>query len=236
MLRPIYYDTETTGVKPDKDRIIEIAAYDPYENRTFEMLVNPGIPIPPEATAIHKITNEMVASAQTFAHVGQQFDEFCSGNVVLIAHNNDTFDQLFLKHEYSRHGLEMPQWKFIDSLKWSRRYRNDLPRHTLQFLREVYNISENNAHRALDDVVVLEKVFANMVDDLTMDQIYQLLNKQRLIQHMPFGKHQGTPLKQLPKSYVQWLQGSGAFDKPENNDLVTALRHFGLLELTPANV
>lgn len=234
MLRPIYYDTETTGVKPDKDRIIEIAAYDPYENRTFEMLVNPGIPIPPEATAVHKIDDSMVASAPSFADIGQQFIDFCTGDVVLIAHNNDTFDLLFLKNEFARHGLQMPSWKFIDSLKWSRRYRCDLPRHTLQFLREVYNIPVNNAHRALDDVVVLERVFANMIDDLSMEQIYQLLNKPRVIQHMPFGKHQGTPLKQLPKSYVQWLQGSGAFEKPENQDLVNALRQLGYLEVAAA--
>ncbi|MBM3192489.1 MAG: DNA polymerase III subunit epsilon, partial [Chlamydiae bacterium] len=58
--RPIYYDTETTGVKSDKDRIVEIAAYDPYEEKTFVSLVNPGIPIPLEASQIHHITDDMV--------------------------------------------------------------------------------------------------------------------------------------------------------------------------------
>ena len=76
-LRPIYYDTETTGVRNDKDRIIELAAFDPVENRTFCHLINPGIPIPPEATAIHKITNEMVADALTFKEIGEQFVAFC---------------------------------------------------------------------------------------------------------------------------------------------------------------
>ena len=46
--RPIYYDTETTGIRNDKDRIIELAAYDPIENRTFCHLINPGMPIPKE--------------------------------------------------------------------------------------------------------------------------------------------------------------------------------------------
>ena len=80
------------------------------------------------------------------------FAEFCSGDVVLIAHNNDAFDKLFLEAEFQRAGLQMPEWIFIDSLKWSRKYRTDLPRHSLQFLREVYGIEANQAHRALDDV------------------------------------------------------------------------------------
>ena len=221
--RPIFYDTETTGVKPDRDRVIEIAAYDPVLNKTFERLINPGIPIPKEASAIHNITDEMVLGAPTFREIAEEFAEFCSGNVCLIAHNNDAFDIHFLKNEYSRAEISFPEWKFLDSLKWARRYRADLPRHTLQFLRETYNIPANNAHRALDDVIVLHKVFEYMTDDLAFDDVYNLLNKPREIQHMPFGKHQGTPIKQLPKSYIKWLRESGALDKPENSDLKAAI-------------
>jgi DNA polymerase-3 subunit epsilon len=229
-LRAIYYDTETTGVKPDKDRVIEIAAFDPVRNQTFERFVNPGCPIPPEATAIHNITNEMVASAPSFAEVGAEFIKFCEGDVVLIAHNNDNFDYHFLRSEFERHALSMPPWKFLDSLKWARRYRPDLPRHTLQFLREIYGIAANNAHRALDDVIVLHQLFSSFIDDLSMDDVYQLLNRPRTIQHMPFGKHQGQPLSQIPRTYVQWLASSGAFDKPENQELKESFLRLGLLE------
>ncbi len=227
--RPIFYDTETTGIKPDRDRVIEIAAYDPVLNKTFEKLVNPGTPIPPEATAIHHITDEMVSNAPSFNDVAIEFSEFCSGNVCLIAHNNDAFDVHFLKHEYSRAQLDFPDWKFFDTLKWARRYRPDLPRHTLQFLREVYGIESNNAHRALDDVVVLHKVFESMTDDLAFEDVYALLNKPREIQHMPFGKHQGTPLKLVPKNYVRWLADTGAFDKPENLELKNSFIKLQLL-------
>lgn len=228
-LRAIYYDTETTGIKADRDRIIELAAFDPVRNLTFEKLINPRIPIPPEASAIHHITNEMVAEAPDFSQIGKEFFEFCEGDVVLIAHNNDTFDMQFLKHESQRHGLTMPSWKFLDTLKWSRRYRSDLPRHTLQFLREMYGIVANNAHRALDDVVVLHQVFSYMIDDISIEEAFALLNRPRDIQHMPFGKHQGTPLKQLPKDYLRWLAGSGAFDKPENQELKGSLERAGML-------
>lgn len=222
-LRAIYYDTETTGIRPDKDRIIEIAAYDPERNRTFEKLVNPGSPIPKEASAIHGITDEMVASAADFSQVGQEFIDFCDGEVVLIAHNNDAFDIHFLKNECARYQLTLPNWKYLDTLKWSRRYRADLPRHSLQFLREAYEIPKNNAHRALDDVVVLHQIFSLMIDDLTIEQAFSLLNKPKLIQHMPFGKYQGKPLKEVPRDYLDWLKQSGAFEKAENQELKEAL-------------
>ncbi|WP_068470357.1 putative quorum-sensing-regulated virulence factor [Candidatus Protochlamydia phocaeensis] len=233
-LRPIYYDTETTGVKAERDRIIEIAAYDPVLDRRFEKFVNPGCPIPPEAIAIHHITDEMVASAPSFAQIGAEFVEFCEGDVVLIAHNNDNFDFHFLRNEFDRNGMPMPSWKFLDTLKWARRYRPDLPRHTLQFLREIYGISANNAHRALDDVIVLYQVFQAMIDDLPIEEIFYLMNRPRTIQHMPFGKHQGQPLSKVPRSYIQWLASTGVFDKPENQELKDSFLRLGLLEPTVA--
>lgn len=229
-LRAIFYDTETTGVRSEKDRIIEIAAYDPVLDRTFEQFINPGSPIPPDATAIHHITDEMVKEAPPFSVVALEFQKFCDGDVVLIAHNNDGFDYHFLKAEFGRSGMTLPSWKFLDSLKWARRYRNDLPRHTLQFLREIYGIQANNAHRALDDVIVLYQVFKHMVDDLSIDEIYNLLNKPRELHHMPFGKHQGMPLKNLPKDYVAWMASSGAFEKPEHLELKLSLEKLGLLQ------
>ncbi len=228
--RAIFYDTETTGVKADKDRIIEIAAYDSLLNRSFERLVNPGCPIPSEATAIHHITDEMVVNAPSFAQIGAEFIEFCSGDVILIAHNNDSFDLLFLRQEFERHQLQLPRWRFLDSLKWARRYRSDLPRHTLQFLREMYGIPAKNAHRALDDVIVLHQVFNLMIDDLPIEEVYSLLNRPRIIQHMPFGKHQGQPLSQIPRMYVQWLASSGVFKKNENQELKESFLKLGLLE------
>lgn len=227
--RPIFYDTETTGVRPDRDRIIEIAAYDPVREKTFEMLVKPDIPIPAEASAIHGITDSMVANSPTFKEVGIEFAEFCGDESVLIAHNNDTFDMLFLRNEAARHEITWPSWTFVDSLKWSRRYRPDLPRHTLQFLREMYGVAANNAHRALDDVIVLHQIFVAMTDDLSIDDVFTMLNRPRELQHMPFGKHQGVPLKNLPKDYICWLSKSGAFEKPENADLHRSLQKIGLI-------
>ena len=127
----------------------------------------------------------MVADAPTFAEVGASFIEFCRGHVVLIAHNNDSFDKPFMENEYKRHNVQIPSWQFADSLKWARKYRPDLPRHTLQSLREVYGIEANQAHRALDDVIVLHKVFAAMVDDLPMEVVMQLISRPMVLTRCP---------------------------------------------------
>ena len=228
-LRPIYYDTETTGVRNDKDRIIELAAFDPVENRTFCELINPGIAIPKEATAIHHITDEMVASASSFAQVAEAFIAFCPTNTVLIAHNNDAFDKLFLEAEFKRAELAFPPFRFLDTLKWARKYRTDLPRHSLQFLREVYGFPANQAHRALDDVIVLHQVFSAMLDDLSIEQALELLAKPQILDRMPFGKYAGKPLSEVPKSYVAWLSSSGAFDKSDNRELKETFEKLSLL-------
>src|ERR1700735_3874005 len=110
-MRLIFYDTETTGIRPDSDRIVEIAAYDPERQATFVHLVNPGIPIPLEAAAIHGISDEMVKTCPGFAEVGREFMQFCEGQSILIAHNNDAFDLPFLRYEYARSGLTMPAWQ-----------------------------------------------------------------------------------------------------------------------------
>ncbi|MCE5295251.1 MAG: ribonuclease H-like domain-containing protein [Chlamydiales bacterium] len=197
--RPIFFDTETTGTNPKSDRIIELAAYDSERQRSFEMLINPGIPIPPETIAIHQITDAMVADAADFATVAAEFVAFCDGDVALIAHNADSFDTPFLRTEFTRNGVQMPSdWLFLDSLKWARRYRKDLPRHSLQFLRQTYGIAANQAHRALNDVMVLYDVFKAMTDDLSCDQILNLLmittsSQEQVIETAP----QSTPERVL---------------------------------------
>ncbi len=217
--RFIYYDTETTGIKIGKDRIIEIAAFDPVQERSFCTFTNPECPIPPESTQITHITDAMVKDAPLIQQALQQFAAFCEGDVVLVAHNNDGFDKPFLEAEYRRAKQSMPTWIFVDSLKWARKYRNYLPRHSLQVLREAYGITANQAHRALDDVMVLHQVFSRMIDDLSCETVLELLTQTVDIQKMPFGKHAGKKLADVPKDYVLWLAENGALDKKENASL-----------------
>lgn len=227
--KTIYYDTETTGVRTDKDKIVEIAAYNPDTKEEFVAFVNPGQPIPKEASAIHNITDEMVKDAPAFKEVGQQFAEFCGETAFLIAHNGDSFDMPLLKAEFERHQITLPNWISLDTLKWARKYRPDLPKHTLQHLREIHGIPANNAHRALDDVIILHQVFTLMIDDLPISKVYELLSEKPSVAKMPFGKYKGRPLKDVPQSYVSWLMKSGALEKPENQELLEGFESLGLL-------
>lgn len=222
-MRAIYFDTETTGVDIRNDRIIELAGYEPVSKQSFVRLIHPGRPIPKEATNIHGITDEMVANAPNFGGIWEEFVAFCGDDAVLIAHNGETFDLPFLGEEVKRHNMTLPAWPLIDSLKWARKYRSDLPKHSLQFLRQVYGVAENQAHRALDDVMVLYEVFSTMIDDLPIEKVLELISPQLKGDVMPFGKHKGTAFKDLPKDYIAWLKKQDSL----NPDLKIALEKHG---------
>lgn len=78
----VFFDTETTGVNIAKDRIVELCARKVYLDRSQEKYLqrfNPGIPIPPEATAIHGITDEMVAHEPQFSAKVDEIVDFFTG-------------------------------------------------------------------------------------------------------------------------------------------------------------
>lgn len=179
-LEAVFFDLETTGRDAGRDRIVEIAAYNATQKTSFQRLVNPGVPIPQETSAIHGITDEMVLSAPSFEVVAQEFVQFCDRPVMLVAHNGELFDLPFLQAEFRRHSQRFPgEWIFVDSLKWARKYRKDLPRHALQYLREFFGFPENRAHRALDDVMTLYRVFSLLTDDLTCEEIIERIGGVR---------------------------------------------------------
>ena len=119
MLRPIFYDLETTGFQ-STDRVIEIAAYDPFRGLSFQQLINPQCQISTNISRITGIYNYDCKSAPIFSKIIDKFNEFCQGNACLIAHNNK-FDQKFLTREYQSAGRTIPSyWEFFDSLPWIR--------------------------------------------------------------------------------------------------------------------
>lgn len=211
----IFYDTETTGTQIDKDRVIEIAAFNNVTKQSFVTYVNPEIPIPEEASKIHGITDSTVASSPKFPEAYRQFRDFCGSDSILVAHNNDSFDFPLLEKECRRHSLDPLNLRTIDSLKWAQKYRPDLPKHNLQYLRQVYGFSENQVHRALDDVITLYNVFSSLIGDLSAEQVFSLMqnNCHPKVFKMPFGKYKGKPLTEVPASYIQWLENQGSLDK-----------------------
>ena len=108
-------DVETTGLDPQKDRVISVsvlvfdfqtAAYEQrIDGQTFDALVNPRIPIPTEATKVHGIKDRHVAEAEPFSAVAARLREFI-GTRPLVGHNVQ-FDKRFLNAELKRAGERM---------------------------------------------------------------------------------------------------------------------------------
>jgi DNA polymerase III epsilon subunit family exonuclease len=117
----------------------------------FEAFVRPEVPIAPEATEFHGITEEMVADAHPAASVLERFGAW-AGDTALAAHNAE-FDGRVLAFEYARAQLSPPPGWLIDTLRLSRRLIPESPDHKLATLCEHLGLEEGVHHRALADAV-----------------------------------------------------------------------------------
>jgi len=116
-----FFDLETTGINVTQDRIIEIAVIKVLPNGEVikkSNLVNPTLPIPPESTAIHGITNEEVADKPTFKEIAKDYVKFFEG-ADLAGFNILKFDVPMLVEEFLRAGVEFDysRKKLIDAQK-----------------------------------------------------------------------------------------------------------------------
>ncbi|HEY2476989.1 MAG TPA: 3'-5' exonuclease, partial [Candidatus Cybelea sp.] len=145
-------DVETTGLRPASDRIVEVACALVDVARVvgrWATLVNPGIPIPPVATSIHGIDDEMVARAPGLASALRQVRRFCRGRTVAAHCAN--FDLSFLGPSVATRGL--------CTMRLARALFPEAPNHRNQTLRQFLAIDRKageslEAHRALDDALV----------------------------------------------------------------------------------
>jgi len=154
----VFLDFETTGFEPNKDHIIEIGALKLDEEgfeHTFSMLIKPPVTISPKITQITGITNEMVASAESFGDVVHDFYKFL-GKSKIIAHNAD-FDIPWLIYHFKKHSLTLPKNDIICTLKWARKMNE--PHCSLEALTKKYKIGHNNAHRALADAAATRELY-----------------------------------------------------------------------------
>ncbi len=117
--RPIiFFDLETTGVDVSRDRIVEISMIKIMpdgEEITRTRRLNPTIPIPAEATAVHGITDEDVKDQPTFAQVAKSLAQFVEG-CDFGGFNSNRFDLPVLAEEFLRAGVEvdLKRHRFID--------------------------------------------------------------------------------------------------------------------------
>jgi DNA polymerase-3 subunit epsilon len=117
----IVFDLETTGVNTSKDRIVELAIIKLFPNGERiekQTLLNPGIPIPAEASAVHGITDEAVKDKPSFRQISKSLLAFISG-CDFLGYNCIRFDVPLLIEEFYRTGLQHPfaEAKCIDAFR-----------------------------------------------------------------------------------------------------------------------
>lgn len=167
-MREIIFDTETTGLDPNDDRIIEIGAVE-LENRfvtgrNFHVFINPqGKKVHPDALRIHGITDESLIDKPVFQKVIDDWMAFTDG-AKLIAHNAK-FDIGFFNAEFARLGLPaIDSDRVIDSLSLARR-RHPMGPNSLDALCRRFGIdnSKREKHGALLDSELLAEVYIELV-------------------------------------------------------------------------
>lgn len=220
----IFLDTETTGTGPD-DRLCQIA-FKTEEGLIVNELFNPGKPISIEAMSIHHITNEMVKDKPPFkgSDACQKLHELVADDSNVIVAHNAKFDTEMLNKE----GI-YPS-KAICTYKLARYLDKDgiIPRYNLQYLR--YYTKQNIdavPHSALGDILVVEGLFNRLHTKFRevskADPILEMINISNspvLIRRMPFGKHKGLKMDEIPLDYLEWL-----LTKDLDEDLAYTVRH-----------
>jgi DNA polymerase III epsilon subunit family exonuclease len=168
----VVFDLETTGRDPSSCGVVEIAAVKVEKGEIvdeFQSLVNPGMPIEDEAMAVHHITEEMLDGALPVEDVLPKFIEFIGENLI-IAHNGYAFDFKIIDRLTIRPGRKrLPNVRY-DSLVLARNLYAD-ESNSIDALSERMQIDAGTRHRALDDVIVLHKIFQRMLKDMrSMEQ------------------------------------------------------------------
>jgi DNA polymerase-3 subunit epsilon len=150
----IFFDIESTGLNVIRDRIIQLAMIRYHEDGSPPVermyLINPGIPISPEAMAVHGITPQDVANKPTFTQLAKEIFEFI-GDADLAGYNSNRFDIPVLMEEFARAGIDFD----VDrrrTLDVQRIFYKMEPR-TLSAAYQFYcGKSIEKAHDALEDV------------------------------------------------------------------------------------
>ncbi len=194
-------DIETTGLGPEKARIIEIGAVkyvDGVQTEVFSTLINPQTAgIPERITELTGITDDMVKDAPCEAEAMRSLLRFLEGEEVLLGHNIP-FDFSFLKVAAGRLG-ETFEYKGLDTLVMARLCHPDAPSKTLAAMCEMYDITNERAHRAYEDACTAAELF------LLMEKKFGGKNTEWFAPKELFYKPKKT--EPVTKRQISYLQG-----------------------------
>lgn len=248
MSKLIFFDTETTG-NTEKDFLCQIA-YKIYpatggaDGENFTSLYKPPVKIPPEASAVHHITNKMVENQPAFqdSQDKEKIKElFEDEEAVVIAHNA-CFDLNIIEKE----GIS-PK-KFICTLRVARHLdpEEKIERYNLQYLRYLLEIEiDATAHDAMGDVLVLEKLFERLknkimseipteggrklTEEEAIEKMVEISSHPSIFNRLNFGKHKGkkiTEVLETDRSWLEWLLGEKEKSDQMDEDWIYTLRHY----------
>lgn len=215
-------DCESTGLDPQKDRMIEIAvARFTFDQvlQTFESLIDPECAIPQVSQDIHKISIDMLQGKPKVAQILPEVLKMIGGHI-LVGHGIG-FDIALIAAEAKRSQIptNIEKQPFIDTLRMARLY-GESPINSLQRLREHFNIEPEGAHRAMSDVIVNIEVFKYLAKSYqTTEQLLKTLEKPIKLKTMPLGKHKGRKFDEIPVEYLLWAER-----KDFDQDLLFSIR------------
>jgi signal-transduction protein with cAMP-binding, CBS, and nucleotidyltransferase domain/DNA polymerase III epsilon subunit-like protein len=162
-------DTETTGLEVARDRIVQIGAVrmrgaELDAGDCLDLLVNPGVAIPPASTRIHGLSDADVADAPATPEALAQRAGFISSAVV-VGHSIH-FDLAVLRHEAARHGVAWREPKALDTALLAAALASGRVDNSIEALALTYGIEITGRHTALGDALATARIFAAMLGPL----------------------------------------------------------------------
>jgi DNA polymerase III epsilon subunit-like protein len=208
----IFLDTETTGTGSN-DRLCQIA-FKIKGGYTVNELFNPGMPISIDAMTVHHITNEMVLDKPAFrdSEICSKLRDLVNSDVYVMVAHNAAFDVDMLKKE----GIEPKNVICTLNLAHYFDKKCGIPKYGLQYLRYYLKLNVDAVpHTALGDILVLEALFNRIYykaviefGDDAVSKMIEVSKNPVLYRRMPFGKHKGLKMEEVPLDYLQWLSGT----------------------------
>ncbi|WP_297949304.1 3'-5' exonuclease [Porphyromonas sp.] len=224
----VFFDIESTGLSPEKDRIVEISLIKVYPDGHEEVRtrrINPECHIPEESTAVHGITDDDVRDCPTFRQVAKSLASMIQG-CDIAGYNSNRFDVPLLGEEFIRAGVEVDfsRCRFIDV----QTIFHKMERRTLEAAYKFYCEKDlTEAHSAEADTRATLEVLKAQLDrypeDLQNDVEFlsSFTTQQRNLDLagrfvynekdevvINFGKHKGTPVAEVLKKepgYYDWV-------------------------------
>lgn len=176
-LPALVLDTETTGLDTKLDRIVSVGAVRAHGTRIFrstaiDRLVNPGKGIPPQSTAVHGITNAMVADQPDIATVLPEVLELLRGTV-LVGHNIP-FDRALLRRAAEQCKLPWPEPPVIDIILLAGALDPEAADLNLDTMAKRMGVNIAGRHTALGDALVTAEIYVRLLPQLAREGVRTL--------------------------------------------------------------